>query len=238
MSSQILVSLTLPIRGKRTNKKTGPIPVSTSSAKTCPASCPFNKGNGCYAETGPLAIHWRKVTEGKRGVAWSIFLSQIESLPIDQLWRHNQAGDLPNQNERIDSQMLRDLVKANQNKKGFTYTHIPPSKGNNRRLIKFSNENGFTINLSANNPAHADRLKKSGVGPVVTVLPHTVDGSVTPTLLTPKGNKIVVCPATYRENVTCKTCQLCQKVKRSCIVGFPSHGTKKKVASDTSVRSF
>jgi hypothetical protein len=50
---------------KSRNVKTGPIPVSTSTRKTCPDSCPF-KNNGCYAESGPLAIHWKAVTQGKR----------------------------------------------------------------------------------------------------------------------------------------------------------------------------
>ena len=74
------------------NAKTGPIPVSTSSATTCPDSCPF-KRNGCYAEGGPLAMHWRAITEGKRGTAWPEFIAAVEALPKGQLWRHNQAGD-------------------------------------------------------------------------------------------------------------------------------------------------
>ncbi|MEG0068146.1 MAG: hypothetical protein RR740_26515, partial [Pseudomonas sp.] len=48
------------------NAKTGPIPVTTTSADSCPPSCSF-KGNGCYAESGPLALHWKAVTAGKRG---------------------------------------------------------------------------------------------------------------------------------------------------------------------------
>ena len=42
---------------KSSNKKTGPMPVSTTSSETCPTTCPF-KGNGCYAESGPLAFLW------------------------------------------------------------------------------------------------------------------------------------------------------------------------------------
>lgn len=48
------------------NVKTGPIPVTTTSADSCPPTCSF-KGNGCYAESGPLALHWRAVSSGKRG---------------------------------------------------------------------------------------------------------------------------------------------------------------------------
>lgn len=40
------------------NAKCGPIPVTTTSADSCPPTCSF-KGNGCYAESGPLAMHWK-----------------------------------------------------------------------------------------------------------------------------------------------------------------------------------
>ena len=36
-----------------TNSKTGPIPVSTSSAVTCPPSCPFNQGGGMLCRQLP-----------------------------------------------------------------------------------------------------------------------------------------------------------------------------------------
>ena len=39
----------------------------------------------------------------------------------------------------------------------------------NRRLIAAAIKAGFTINLSANNPMHADRLAELGIASVVTV---------------------------------------------------------------------
>jgi hypothetical protein len=86
---------------KSANVKTGPIPVSTSSADTCPGSCPFKK-QGCYADSGPLALHWAKVTAGDRGMQWSEFCDVIAALPAGQLWRMNQAGDLPGAGETVD----------------------------------------------------------------------------------------------------------------------------------------
>ena len=64
---------------KSSNVKTGPIPVSTSSAATCPPTCPFNNGEGCYAGSGPLALHWKKVTEKTRGDQFAEFLNKIEA---------------------------------------------------------------------------------------------------------------------------------------------------------------
>lgn len=139
------------------NTKTGPIPVSTSSAETCPDSCPFRE-KGCYALNGPLALHWRKVTQRTSGLEWEDFCNQIAALPRNQLWRHNQAGDLCGINEYIDAGALSKLTRAN------------------------------------------------------------------------RGRKVVICPATQREGVTCATCGLCQK-QRGAIVGFPAHGNAKKFVS-------
>jgi len=59
---------------------------------------------------------------------------------------------------------------------------------------------------------------------VVVVLPSTQNQNT----VTPKGRRVVVCPATQREDVSCATCQLCQR-QRDVIVGFPAHGTKRRV---------
>ena len=213
---------------KSNNAKTGPIPVSTTSQETCPDTCPFNTNNagGCYAGSGPLKLHWDKVTSGERGMNWFDFCDEIEKLPNNQLWRHNQAGDLPHKNGRIYPLRLGALVKANKGKKGFTYTHHDPNKGANKYLIENSNKNGFTINLSANNPDHADEMVAMNIAPVVTLLPSDTTEK---TLETKKGNKIVVCPATYRNDISCSTCGLCAQ-QRNVIVGFPAHGTSKKKA--------
>jgi hypothetical protein len=207
-----------------TNAKTGPIPVSTSSADTCPPSCPF-RAKGCYAASGPLAIHWKKITAGGRGLTWEAFCEQIRLLPRGQLWRHNQAGDLPGEGEYVDASALGQLTKANMGRKGWTYTH-KYSTESNREAIRSANENGFTVNLSANNLAHADALSEYDCGPVVVVLPS----GQTTNALTPAGRKVVVCPATVRNDVTCASCGLCQR-QRGAIVGFPAHGTSHKIVS-------
>lgn len=90
---------------------------------------------------------------------------------------------------------------------------------------------GFTINLSGNNLGHADTLADLNIGPVVVVLPSAVKTNT----VTPKGRKVVVCPATQRDDVSCATCGLCQKARRSVIVGFPAHGSGKKKAEEATL---
>src|SRR6266849_367265 len=127
------------------NSKTGRIPVSTSSPDSCPPSCPLRRGQGCYAETGPISWFWRRVKRGDLGVPWNRFLSEIRALPEGQLWRHNQAGDLPGVGEEIDREMLRTLALANIGKRGFTYSHKPLNH-HNAAAIREANRAGFTVN--------------------------------------------------------------------------------------------
>jgi len=225
---------------KSSNAKTGGIPVSTSAKSTCPPACPFS-GAGCYAESGPLALHWSKVSRGERGDNWRTFLSRIRSLPESQLWRHNQAGDLPGNGNRIDSVKLIALAMASEGKRGFTYTHKPviqtqgvPASvvSSNRRAVKQALSKGFTINLSGNSLAHADRLAETGL-PVATVVPPGSPARFT----TPAGNRVVVCPAQRTETINCATCRLCAKADRGFIVGFVPHGTGAKKVSTVACSS-
>ena len=223
-----------------TNRKVGPMPVSTTSDDTCPSTCPL-KVKGCYAKGGPLAILWHALSAAKsgqpyslpRGTAyahtWSEFCSQIAVLPAGTIWRHNQAGDLPGAGNAIDPIALADLVEANTGRRGFTYTHKPMSSAQNIAAVASANAAGFTINLSANNPTEADTLASLEIGPVVTILPSGTAPSAE--LATPSGRRITVCPATYRDDTSCLTCQLCQRPNRATIIGFPAHGAAHKTAS-------
>jgi len=224
---------------KSRNKKTGPIPVSTTTYKTCPDACPF-KGAGCYADAGPLALHWRGVTSGERGTGFNHFLKQIEALPAGQLWRHNQAGDLPGDGQTLDPEAVEALANASAGRQGFTYTHYDvESDPANRATIARANSYAFTINLSGNSPAHADQLAALKIAPVVTVLPSYTQKGKAESLTeyrkriafmsTPEGRKITVCPATYQDDVSCATCKLCAR-QRDTIVGFPAHGASKRKA--------
>ena len=62
------------------NKKTGDIPTTISSKKTCPPSCPF-MGAGCYADIGPLAFWWMKVSDNNAGISWDQLCNNIAALP-------------------------------------------------------------------------------------------------------------------------------------------------------------
>jgi hypothetical protein len=123
---------------------------------------------------------------------------------------------------------------------------LPPSKA------------GFTINLSGDNSAHADRLAELGIAPVVTVLARDYarrairhrfkrrrdewaetigewrNRTASLPRYTPAGRRIAVCPATYSD-ATCKTCGACARV-RDAVIGFPAHGAWRQVEAATAAR--
>jgi hypothetical protein len=207
------------------NVKTGPIPVSTSSKATCPTGCAL-KGNGCYAESGPLALHWAAVSDGRRGGTLEELCAQVRKFPKDQLWRWAQAGDLPGDGHRIDRAALGLLIEANKGRRGFGYTHYDAFDDHNAEAIAAANDAGFVINLSADSLEDADALAALDIAPVACVLPI----GTTESLRTPGGNHVSVCPATVRDDVTCASCGICAVPGHKAVIGFPAHGSRAKVA--------
>lgn len=206
------------------NQKLGGIPATTSSRSTCPDNCSL-KGNGCYADNPPLAFHWDAVSSGQRGTDLTTHCGQIRDLPKHQLYRMWQAGDFPGDGLDMDPEAVRALVSANRGKHGFAYTHYDPRREDNAAMIGFANENGLTVNVSAETLEQADAYADLGVAPVVTLLP--VDGTNT---RTPAGRDVLVCPAVVNERMTCAKCGLCAVPTRKAIVGFPAHGSAAKKA--------
>lgn len=215
---------------KSSNGKTGPIPVSTTSANTCPPECPFI-GGACYAKSGwHLRQHWAKVSDptNSRGSSLEAFAAKISALPEGQVWRHNQAGDLPGTGSVIDEEALQTIIDANKGKRGFTYTHKPTAYVTNREAIRKANQEGFAVNLSANHIGQVDELMALGIGPVTTVLPSDHAQRV---VTTDGGNRVVTCPATLpNSRVQCATCggkkgPLCARIGRDYAIGFPAHGS-------------
>ena len=108
------------------NRKVGPIKVTTTEKSSCPTECGVM--DECYAGGGPLAIHWNKVGEGQRGDNWESFTKRVRRFHKNELWRHNQAGDLPpNEDGKLDEQKCEQLANAASHTNGWTYTHYNPA---------------------------------------------------------------------------------------------------------------
>lgn len=199
------------------NSKTGNIPVTYSEQSTCPPSCPW-RGNGCYAESWPVSLHWRRVAD--RGESLAAMCRSIAALPENQLWRHNVAGDLPGLGEHVDARALRKIVRANVGKMGYTYTHKKTPRALN--LARRATRAGFAVNISCDSIDEVDSMMARGLLCAV-VMPSDSPRRV----VTPKNNIIEQCPATYSgSEITCADCQLCARTNRKVAVGFPAHGSR------------
>lgn len=215
------------------NKKTGPIPVTSTAAQSCPVACPMrtDSAGGCYAASGNSAIHWRALSQGRAATALDVdgLYSAVSSIPKGKLWRHNESGDLlSDEYGFINAGFIWGLVHANKGRRGFTYTHHAQNF-HNLTLIQQANREGFTINISTNNIKHAiETREKAPDVPIVTIVSEEQWGGKRVINMPESGVYIARCPAEYNEGVTCKTCGICQVSSRKAIVGFTPHGTGKR----------
>ena len=209
---------------KSSNAKTGPIAVTTTSNDSCPTTCPFNNGGGCYAASGPLALHWRAVSTGKRGGDLSYLVDAVAKakLPAGSLVRLNQAGDLPHNNGIINFEVLRQIEAIFTGLRPFTYTHHRQNH-ENLQYIKWANLAGLTVNLSCDSEAQASLRHREGFPAVCVVRSDDQRRS----WIDADGVRFQTCPAQLKDGVTCQTCQLCTRADRACVVAFRAHGTGK-----------
>lgn len=197
---------------------------------------------------------WDKVSRHALGKPWPEICQDASTLPDGSIFRYGQAGDLPGVSDEIDSKELLQLVKATKHLKVLAYSHKPvtgktPTARRNRKAIKQAAAEGFVVNLSANNMAHADELLALELTPVTMILPHAyhrdekketvsqyrdrIEGLPTHT---PAGARIAVCPATYTDT-TCMKCQACGKPDRDVVIGFPAHGWWRRAEGSTACTS-
>lgn len=208
------------------NRKLGGIPSTMTDRGTCPPACSFYEA-GCYANHGMTGMHWRATAT--KGLTWKEFLSEVERLPTDQLWRHATAGDLPGSGRDLDEHALLALLSASRHTRGFTFTHKVLETVGERSAVALANGLGsFTINLSADDLDHADERADLGIGPVAVVVPHDAPDK----MRTPKGRHVIVCPAQTSAKRTCANCGLCAQADRKAIVAFRAHGQSKGLITE------
>ena len=221
------------------------------SKNSCPPTCEHMINKTCYAEFGPISLHWNKVSSGERGGNLESLLQAIKRLRRGTVWRYAVAGDLPGLHICIDPAALEQITKANKGLKGYAYTHKPIFKSQykkfllrdygitrqffnkqvviNKAAIIAANAGGFTINYSADTLAIADRVKKENIAPVV--VSYAVDKE-TKAFKTPAGNQVALC-AYDADKIPCSECgdktTLCGNAKRKAIIGFKAHGCRKKL---------
>ena len=219
---------------KSSNRKTGPIATIRSSSNSCPSTCPFNNGGGCYAASGPEALWWKRLDESEKPEhqGWIGLSDQFRAAKLKPgtLLRLNTAGDLPclpTTGEILGN--VVDLMRAifeNHKVVPFTYTHHRQTE-HNLAVVDRQNKAGFTVNLSCDSEERASMMHRRGF-PSVVVVPaddtrtswHDADGV-----------RFVTCPA-QTGDTTCDRCRLCTKADRAAVVAFRAHGAKRRSVTE------
>lgn len=204
------------------NKKLGPIATTTASRDHCPSTCPLKKA-GCYASSGPMAIHWAKVTDGKRGTDARQHAKDLAAIPSGVMVRLHQAGDFATTaHVTAFAAALKGRAAA-----AWTYTHHRTKAFID--AFRMSNDVGLTVNLSANSLSEADTLMGSG-SPVVAIVSRDAEA----TGVTPGGARYVVCPEQQGKVSSCADCgagrPLCARADRPYVIAFRAHGTQVRAA--------
>ena len=221
---------------KSSNRKTGPIATLRSSSDSCPSTCPFNNGGGCYAASGPEALWWKRLDESEKPEHVSGWLGlsdqfRAAKLKPGTLLRVNTAGDLPQL--PITGEILGnvvDLMRGIFEHHGmipFTYTHHGQTE-HNLSVVDRQNRAGFTVNLSCDSEEQASKRHRQGY-PSTVVVAHDEERT---RWRDEHGCTFVVCPAQTREGMTCDRCRLCAKPDRGAVVAFRAHGAKRKKISE------
>jgi hypothetical protein len=201
------------------NRKLGLMSVTMTDKGSCPTTCSFKGGGGCYAENFPLSLHWSKLDHA--GLSIDELAANLKALPKHSRVRLNQAGDFAHRGGIIDVDHMRELIEATSRLEVIAYTHHDPVL--NHDTLLGANRAGMVVNLSAESLIEADALADLAVGPVVVAVPRG-----TPKVsFTPKGRQVTVCPATYSD-MTCDRCMICAKPERKGLIAFPSHGSGAK----------
>ena len=212
---------------KSSNRKTGPIAVTTTSKNSCSLNCGMREF--CYAMNGHLGMHWNAVSNGSRSSEWRDHLNDLASLPFGSPIRFNQAGDLvASASGRLSRAFMNGLmavVKARR-LQAWSYTHHDYLIGENARLLRRANRAGLRINVSTETEESADRAIASGL-PAVLAVSSEESRTV---WRTPERNLVKVCPAQLRDT-DCSQCMLCHKRGSKVIIAFLAHGARKSRAN-------
>lgn len=221
----------------------------TMARITCPAACPLRgrrpgdaddvDGRGpCYAETGTVSWHWNRIDDGSRGVLWPELVSQVAAEPRGAWGRWAQAGDCPSIGvNRIDRDRMHELATAAIGLPLVGYTHYPVTDNSreaawNVATLLSLKARGLNLNASCETLEQVDTAVDRGLTAVIVQHEDAPDS-----LVTPKGRKVVFCPAQRDDGkTTCfggkgtRACgggtPLCGRADRDWAVMFKAHGVR------------
>ncbi|MFH0980438.1 MAG: hypothetical protein V2A79_02735 [Planctomycetota bacterium] len=202
------------------NAKLGRCAATYVSQATCPDSCPF-RGQGCYAESGPIAWAATSKVNGSKIRPYGLARQEareIDRLPADRPLRVHVVGDCRTDGAaRVVSGAMARYARRGQTV-AWTYTHA-------WRQIRKASWGKASVLASVEAVKDIRAARARGYAAAVVVAEHV---SERPYVV--DGEKILACPAESGKT-DCARCRLCTRtdwLKRNRIsIGFAAHGTRK-----------
>lgn len=215
-------SVTLKSANAKLKSRRGNRNVATTSRPriSCPTTCPFLNGGGCYA-AGRIDAHAART--GIYGTSWAADI--IDHAPTGTLLRHFVVGDLLAPNGRLDPTVVlgsKMIAAARPDIDQFGYTHSWQRRDVSPDLMP-----GTVLNASCETAEEVRAARAAGWDTVVTVVsPEAVEE-----MAQECGSPVVLCPAQRLPDVGCGDCGLCAKGGRQVTVAFAAHGSGRKSAT-------
>ena len=218
---------------KSSNKKIGPVSTTYAPTTHC-VDCPM-KNNGCYAQSGMVGIHVRKLDAAARDShASPSRTARHEARGIDALDARGQglrihtSGDCPTAEAARIVADAADRFVARGGGRAWTYTHAW------RRMSRKA-WGGVSVLASVESLPDARRAMRRGWA-VARVVPE-FDGDKA---WLEGGVRWIPCPAQTRDAVTCDSCRLCWDDAKLRAIGagvaFESHGSGRRKAAEACSR--
>ncbi len=220
---------TVKIIEKTSNVKLGPISVTYASQASCPNSCPF-KGNGCYAESGP--VYWSVTSKLNKSPETNVDkIAEEEAKAIDTLsaTRHlriHVVGDSTTDKaaKAISKAATKYKKKAKDNGhdvKVYKYTHC----WSDVKRSSFGKDISVLASCETANDIKKARSRGYAAAIVVDTFKdkkvYEIEG----------GERIIPCPSQTKDGTTCNDCRLCMDderlLKAKLTIAFESHGARK-----------
>lgn len=211
---------------RSTNEKIGDCATTYAAQASCPSSCVFKDGGGCYAEYGRMAVGLTNpLNRGAALVeATPLDVAEAEALAIDEMatlrkrpLRLHTVGDCATDEA---ARIVAAAAERYMDRGGgpvWTYTHA-------WRDVDRASWGRVSVLASCENVADVAEARARGYAPSI-VVEEFADRK----RYSDSECELLPCPAQTTENVACSSCRLCMDdqglLERGYAIAFAVHGS-------------
>jgi hypothetical protein len=213
-------------RASSGNKKIGDAATTYVEQRSCPSSCPFFDGGGCYAEegrlgkviTGPLNRAAAQVAATAEDIA-RFEAAQIDALKVvpGQVMRLHTVGDCKTDAAAAIVAAASARYVARGGGRVWTYTHA---------WRDVSRQSWGEVHVLASCETAEDISEAEARGYATSIVVEEFERRSRYEL---DGRALLPCPAQTTSGVTCASCRLCMDTPRlrdaGLTIAFAIHGT-------------